>query len=245
MRSRMVRRSLLLAIGALLASGAWTRLAAQASSDEWEFVVAPYFMGASMSGATTVRGREVDIDASASDILSNLELGAMGFLVARKGNWGFGSDLIWMALGSTVEDVDVDFSQGAYAFYGLRRLGPAADLTFGMRVNTLDGELTFKTRDIVVSQGKTWVDPLVGVTLHSPSERRVRFRVYTEVGGFGAGSDFTWQVFPSLGIGFNDTISLELGYRFLDIDYSTGEGNERFAYDVLTQGPLFGLAFRF
>jgi hypothetical protein len=29
------------------------------------------------------------------------------------------------------------------------------------------------------------------------------------------------------------------------MDYSTGDGNERFAYDVLTQGPVGGLAVRF
>ncbi len=42
-----------------------------------------------------------------------------------------------------------------------------------------------------------------------------------------------------------DRFSLEVGYRWLDLDYSTGEGNERFAYDVLTQGPVGGLVFRF
>lgn len=59
------------------------------------------------------------------------------------------------------------------------------------------------------------------------------------------GSDFTWQVFPNLGFKFSDHVSPEVGYRWLDLDYSTGEGNERFAYDVLTQGPIGGFAFRF
>ena len=53
------------------------------------------------------------------------------------------ADAIWMALGSTVRNTNVDFNQGAFAFYGLRRLGAAADLTLGMRVNTLQGKLTF------------------------------------------------------------------------------------------------------
>jgi hypothetical protein len=202
-------------------------------------------MGAAMSGGTTLRGREVEIDASASDILSNLEFGAMGYLAARKGDWGFGSDLIWMGLGTSVREMDVDFNQGAFAFYGLRRLSSALDLTFGMRVNTLQGELTFKKPGLVVSQDQTWLDPIVGVTLHSPMERRILYRVYTEIGGFGAGSDFTWQVFPSLDIKFIDVLSLELGYRFLDIDYATGDGNDEFAYDVLAQGPVIGFAFRF
>ena len=133
----------LLAIVAIVVAGSTTRAVAQPASDEWKVLVAPYLMGAAMSGATTVRGVTVDVDASASDIFSNLQFGAMGMVVARKGAWGFGADAIWMALGTTVRDTNVDFNQGAFAFYGLRQLGPAADVTFGLRVNTLQGELTF------------------------------------------------------------------------------------------------------
>jgi hypothetical protein len=229
----------------LIASGAWTPAAAQVPNDKWEVTVAPYFMGAAMSGTTTVRGRDVDVDVSASDIFSNLQFGAMGLVVARKGNWGLGGDAIWMALGTTVRNTNVDFNQGAFAFYGLRRLGSAADLTVGMRVNTLQGKLGFQALGVDVSQDKTWVDPLVGLTLRSSREHRVRLQVYTEIGGFGAGSDFAWQIFPTLGFKLTDRFSLEVGYRWLDMDYSTGDGNDRFVYDVLTQGPVGGLAFRF
>jgi hypothetical protein len=239
------RRAGLCAAVVLIACGAWTPAAAQAPSDKWDVTVAPYFMGAAMSGTTAVRGREVDVDVSASDIFSNLQFGAMGLVVARKGKWGLGGDAIWMALGSTVRETNVDLNQGAFAFYGLRRLGSAADLTLGMRVNTLQGKLEFKTLGVDVSQDETWVDPLVGLALRSAREHRVRLQLYTEIGGFGVGSDFTWQIFPTLGIKLADRLSLEVGYRWLDMDYSTGDGNERFAYDVLTQGPIGGLAFRF
>ena len=222
-----------------------TPVSAQSVPDEWDVFVAPYLMGAAMSGTTTVRGLEVDVDVPASDIFSNLQFGAMGVAVARKGNWGFGTDLIWMALGTTVRDTDVDFNQGAFAFYGLRRLSAAAELTFGLRVNTLQGELTFTGPDITRSQDQTWVDPIVGVNFQTPTRRRMQLRVYTEVGGFGAGSDFTWQVFPDLSIKLTKAASLEFGYRWLDLDYATGEGNEQFKYDVLTQGPVFGFGFQF
>jgi hypothetical protein len=202
-------------------------------------------MGAAMSGTTTVRGVDVDVDLSASDVFSNLQFGAMGIVVARKGAWGFGSDLIWMALGTTVRDTDVDFNQGAFAFYGLRQLSPAADVTFGLRVNTLQGELTFKAPEVTRDQDKSWVDPIAGVTLRSPADRRAQVRLYTEVGGFGAGSDFTWQVFPTFSLRLTRMASLEFGYRWLDVDYATGEGNEEFRYDVLTQGPVVGFGFRF
>jgi hypothetical protein len=50
---------------------------------------------------------------------------------------------------------------------------------------------------------------------------------------------------PPVGFRFTDRFSLEVGYRWLDLDYETGDGTDRFAYDVLTQGPVGGLAFRF
>ncbi len=203
-------------------------------------------MGAAQSGNATLLGHPVEIDLTTTEILENLEFGAMGLFAAKKGNWGFGADALWMALGVNVHDTEVDFNQGAFTFYGIRQLSPAADLTFGLRVNTLQGEFTFNhLGGARVSDDQTWVDPVAGLTLRTPAGRRMQLRVYSEIGGFGAGSDFTWQIFPSFGINFGRHFSTEFGYRWLDIDYTTGEGNQQFVYDALTQGPFLGFGFRF
>ena len=222
--------------------------AAQAPPDTWQVTIAPYLLGASMSGTTTLRGIPMETDLSASEIFSNLQFGAMGMAAARKGKWGFGGDAIWMALGTTSDRPagTVDFKQGAFAFYGLRRLGAAAELTFGLRVNTLQGSIALDgPLQIAADQNKTWVDPLVGLILRTPGDRRVGFKVYTEVGGFGAGSDFEWQVFPTVSIKFTDHVLMDLGYRWLDMNYKNGDGDKQFGYDVLTQGPVLGFTFRF
>ena len=232
--------------------------AAQApAGDSWRVTIVPYFLGAAMNGTTEVAGQEVKVDASFSDILKNLQFGAMGLVVARKGNWGVGGDAIWMALGANGEhalpggtpiSASVDVNQGAFAFYGLRRLGPAADLTFGGRVNVLQADVTLTgpLADRSASGSKTWFDPLVGVILHTPENgKRWHAQVYTEIGGFGVGSSFTWQVFPTFGVDLSQHISIEFGYRWLDIDYTSGEDQTLFKYDVLTQGPVLGFGFRF
>jgi hypothetical protein len=59
------------------------------------------------------------------------------------------------------------------------------------------------------------------------------------------GSDVTWQVFPSVGVRLSKRVSMEAGWRFLSTDYKTGEGADRFEYDILYQGPVVGFAFRF
>ena len=75
-----------------------------------------------------------------------------------------------------------------------------------------------------------WVDPIVGLLMRSPDGRRAQFRLYTEVGGLGPGSDFAWQIFPALGIRLHERVGLELGYRWLGTDYESGEGVDRFVW---------------
>jgi hypothetical protein len=226
------------------------------TSDAWKVTVAPYFMGAAMNGTTVILGQEATVDMSASDILSNLQFGAMGLVTATKGNWGVGGDAIWMSLGANGTapgpagrvTASVDMSQGAFAFYGLRRLSPAAQLTFGGRVNYLSGNIRVNSPLAVrsVDGSKTWFDPIVGLQLHTPENgKRWHAQVYTEIGGFGAGSTFTWQIFPTVGVSLSKSAALEFGYRWLDIDYESGENATLFKYDVLTQGPVAGFRFRF
>jgi hypothetical protein len=249
-----MRTLTLLALVLLLCVASAAPVVAQSPGDRWHGTIAPYLLGASMNGTTAVAGQDLTVDMSFSDILHNLQFGAMGLVVARKGNWGGGGDAIWMALGANGTSPgpaaitgSADMNQGAFAFYGLRRLGPAADVFFGGRVNTLQASLRFNGPGQRSTDGsKTWFDPIVGVQLHTPDTgKRWHTQVYTEIGGFGVASTFTWQIFPTFGVDLAKWASLEFGYRWLDIDYSSGENLTLFKYDVLTQGPLMGLAFRF
>ena len=226
------------------------------AGDAWKVSVVPYLMGAAMSGTTAVAGQQLDVDMSASDVFSNLQFGAMGLVVARKGVWGVGGDAIWMSLGANgtapgplgLVTGSADMSQGAFAFYGLRRLAPYADVFFGGRVNYMSANLRINTPLQVrsVEGSKTWFDPLVGLQLRTPENgKRWHAQVYTEIGGFGVGSTFTWQIFPTVGVDLTKRAALEFGYRWLDIDDSSGENTTLFKYDVLTQGPVMGFAFRF
>jgi hypothetical protein len=251
-----MRKTLVITLIVSLALVAGAPAAARAQAPEtWQVTVAPYLMGAAMSGTVAVAGQELNVDMSASDIFSNLQFGAMGLVVARKGNWGVGGDAIWMSLGANGTAPgplgvtgSADMSQGAFAFYGLRRLAPFADFFFGGRINYLSSNLRINAPLQVrsVDGSKTWFDPMVGLQLRTPENgKRWHAQVYTEIGGFGVGSDLAWQVFPTIGINVSKSASLEFGYRWLDLDYASGEGATLFKYDVLTQGPVVGFAFRF
>ena len=45
--------------------------------------------------------------------------------------------------------------------------------------------------------------------------------------------------------GGDELISVKLGYRWMDIDYSSGSGANRFVMDTLIQGVWLGLTFNF
>ena len=77
------------------------------------------------------------------------------------------------------------------------------------------------------SESQNWVDPLLGARLQTPLSPNLRFTVFGDVGGFGAGSQL-WLVAGLLGYQVNKRFTLQAGYRYLDVNYrSTG-----FKYDV-------------
>jgi len=87
------------------------------------------------------------------------------------------------------------------------------------------------------------VNPRRGSSISLPARWTTRSR--TEIGGFGAGSSFTWQIFPTIGAGLGQRASIEFGYRWLDINYLAGDSATLFKYDVRTRGPVPGFGFRF
>ena len=94
-----------------------------------------------------------------------------------------------------------------------------------------------------------WVDPFVGARLRqqiAPGESLV---LRGDVGGFGAGSDNSWQVLATYNWQMctmgGHLIDGYLGYRALSVDYSQGSGKTEYKYDVLMQGPVMGATLHF
>jgi hypothetical protein len=216
--------------------------------DDWKFAVAPYLMGASLDGDAVLRGRPAKVDIGASDIFNHLDVGFMGMAAARKGDWGVVTDVVLVDLSveSQAPPADVSPSIGLFSVQGVRKLSDVADATAGVRWNRLEARIDFKAPiSQRVEKTRDWVDPVVGIVLRTPGRHRVHATLIADVGGFGVGSDLTWQAFPSVGVNLGKHASLEGGWRFLSTDYKTGEGAERFEWDVLYQGPVVGFAFTF
>jgi hypothetical protein len=60
-------------------------------------------------------------------------------------------------------------------------------------------------------------------------------------GGFGVGSDFMGDGLINLGYQWKKGLATVVGYRYLDVDYE----HDGFLYDVLQDGFVLGLTWRF
>ena len=86
-----------------------------------------------------------------------------------------------------------------------------------------------------------WWDPFIGGVLTLPLGERWNFQFHGDIGGFGVGSDFAWQIELLVNWSMTPHSALMMGYRWLSSDYD----HNGFVYDVLTQGPQLGFTFRF
>jgi opacity protein-like surface antigen len=64
---------------------------------------------------------------------------------------------------------------------------------------------------------------------------------FVDVGGFGAGSEFTWEIFGGIDYAISDRVSAVAGFRYISIDYEASAAD----VDLDTYGPVMGLTVRF
>ena len=226
-------------------------LAAPALAEDdggWNFVLQPYFLAPAMSGTSGVGPIDARVDVSRKDVLSNLNVGFLGYVEVSKGNFAFGVDTNYMNLDATSgrELINADVGQLAVQPMLFYRIGPWFELMGGARYNRIKVELE-ATFAVIDGRKATqdWVDPIVGFRFQGPLSGAVGFGLLANIGGFGIGSDLSYQVRPMLNFSLSRAISIDAGYQWAYMDYETGSGLKRFAYDVNTTGPILGMTFRF
>lgn len=92
-----------------------------------------------------------------------------------------------------------------------------------------------------VTQDRMWLDPIVGGRAQVNITRWLFAAAQADVGGFGAGSQVTWNTQATLGVNFTRNIALEAGYRYMYVDYD----KDNFLYKVNMPGVFAGLQFKF
>jgi len=220
----------------------------------WRYLGELYMMFPNMTGETTVRNLpEASVDASAGDILGHLKIGAMLYLEATNDDWAVTSDVLYMKLGQDVTpgtfitSGDLEMKQLAWEVAGLKRITPWLDAGVGGRLVSLNVGLDLQTpnEQRSGSASKTWFDPILIVRSNHLIKDKWIAQLRMDAGGFGIGSDFTWQLQANVGYRFSPLFQTTIGYRYIGIDYDKGDGVDRFLYDIDTYGFVVRFGFNF
>lgn len=121
------------------------------------------------------------------------------------------------------------------------------DLLGGLRYWHISNDVTVsanlgpQSRTASHAEGFGWVDPLVGVRGFIPFTNRLSMQAQADMGGFGIGSKFTWDILATVNYLLTDHLSASLGYKIMDVNYNR---NGRIQ-DTRLSGPVLGVTLRF
>jgi hypothetical protein len=231
-----------------------------------EFNVAPFGWLPGTNGDVTVRGRQFSADKSFSDIFNKSDslIGLSAYLEARKDNFGVFAQPIYMQLkfnspaGMFQSNLTSDLEYIEFGgFY--RPLRGTVDVDgkprdwlidglVGGRYTYLNQEVSFAALPNSPSKSKSWVDPFFGARARLDLDDHFVFEVRGDIGGFGVGSDFTWNTHALLGYRFplfSAEAQVFAGYKALAQNYKSGSGADEFRWDVVLRGPVFGMNVKF
>jgi hypothetical protein len=150
----------------------------------------------------------------------------------------------WNGLTAPGSTTALDLYAGARTWWQRGKL----DLALSGSVNTADLTLTAE-RNLSAEANVSWVDPVVGARIRHQFAPRWDLVVSGDIGGFGAGSKFSWQAIGALAYEVSRSKSVSwsgmLGYKALSVDYSKGSGLSHYEFDMVIHGPILGLVDRF
>lgn len=230
-------------------------------SKKWNFLTDVYLMFPYMDGETGIGNIiTAPVDASPGDIFNKLKIAGMLYFEAQTGKWAITSDFVYMKLnqevtpGKFLESGDVTAKELIWEPAVLYGLLPFLDMGVGGRLTNIATEIDVRhfvpgignpTEQVTESASKTWFDPILIARLKGNIKDKWLFQLRGDVGGFGLGSDLTWQLQAYAGYRFTKSFQLTAGYRILSIDYDKGEDLERFVFNVDEFGPVIRLGFNF
>jgi hypothetical protein len=237
-----------------LALGANKPSSAQNASGGWRYLVAPYLMFPNIKGETGIGELpSVPVDADPGDVFENLQLGAMLYAEMQNDTWTFSSDVLYMALEQDIDERvlitggEVGISQIGWELAAMRRFTSWLELGVGVTYNRIEADVDINLQLGTLSTGTTedWIDPSIVGRATFPINDHWYFQTRANVGGFGLGSDFMWQLAAEVGYRSSERWSFTFGYRVMDFDYDHGSDENRFVYDMQTFGPQIKAGYSF
>jgi hypothetical protein len=229
------------------------------SSKKFQLFIEPYLMFTSMSGTTGIGNLpNTFICVPASEVFSHLKIGGMLYAEVHNNQLAFTSDLFYADLTEDASGKNgilngsATLKQFLWELEGLYRINPWLELGAGARINniTASAEINVITPGggikMSSSKSNTWVDPLLVARLKKVINEKWLIQLRADIGGFGVGSQFAWQLQPDIFYRASKLLEFGLGYRIISMDYNNDNGGgDRFVYDMDEYGPQIRIGFNF
>jgi len=243
-------RQLVRIIFILAALGGWSSAAvAQNSGDSGrEIVLTPYLWGTSISGTSTIGNLPpLDIDASFSDILSNLNFAASLHTEFRFDDWVFVIDPTYISLEMNAElppggTLDMEVDIWLVELWAGYRLNDNWEAIGGLRYQDQDISVNTTALPIIIpGVSADWTDWFVGARFTTDLNNKW-FMVWRGDVAVAGDSDTSWNTSIFFNRRFGENKALNLGYRYFVDDFDdTGV----YHWDVTQDGPVLGFTWVF
>ena len=221
--------------------------AALADTNPWNYTVTPYLWNVNFDGNTSSGGNDAPVDTDYSFFtLDNLDTAFFLAFEANNGRYGIlldglrarYSDNTTDALVNTQLAVELGFIEAAVSYLPSRF--EHLDFLAGARYLFLDTQLVL-TPGPTSDSDHSWLDPLFGALYQNSIASNWSYLLRGDVGGFGVSSELVINLQATVVYNFNKTFGLDLGYRYLSIDFK----DDDFLYDVSMYGFFIGLGIYF
>lgn len=222
---------------------------------QWRASVSTYGWFAGFEGTLKpVRnGPAVSIDESFGEAVENLDAALFATAMARRDRLVLLADLNYTSSSAdggipTLPGAQADgaFRQTTVlALAGYRVQEDAAqsfDLYGGARYWAVDSRARARAGGqtlVAVEDDFSWLDPVVAARWRHVAGPRGEVLAYADFGGFGAGSERSWQLLALYNHRLGARWTLSSGYRVLSTDYRDGGR----IHDVRLHGLLLGLSW--
>ena len=221
------------------------------SDDDWEISVAPYLWALSLDGTSTVGTLPpLDIDASFSDIVDNLDLALSLHTEFHRGKWAFVIDPIYLSLSVDAEplsgvkpriEVDIWFVEG-WASY---KVTSNWEVIGGVRWQDQDMSVSrLPSPPLPVTEagaGGDWLDWFAGARFNYPLNEKWFVTGRADI-TFAGDSDSSYNLTFFVNRRFGKNKALLIGYKYFEDDYDNGP---KYEWDMEQAGPTIGYTWSF
>jgi opacity protein-like surface antigen len=191
------------------------------------------------------------------DILSALKFAGMVAGEVHYGRIGLLHDTIYSKLGdggttsgplqaSVDVDVEMLINTTALGYQVYVEDGKLIEPFAGVRYVDIETDVTVKGGGPAAISASAdakldWWDPVIGLRGRMPLTEKLTAAGFVDIGGFGVGSEFTWEVFVGLDYAISERFSSNLGFRYLSINYEASKADIK----MDQYGPVLGMTVRF